>query len=132
LAVATAFDTNVLVRVLVGDDPAQTKRAERAFLRHCKSDGVFVSHVVLAEIAWVLSAAYGMNRAAIHERLARLVRTRGIEVENLELVLAALERFERGKADFADYLIAGTATSLGAELLTFDKRLAQEDGIRLL
>jgi predicted nucleic-acid-binding protein len=117
---------------LAGDDPAQTKRAERAFLRHCKSDGVFASHVVLAEIAWVLSAAYGMNRAAIHELLARLIRTRGIEVENLELVLAALERFERGKADFADYLIAETATSLGAELSTFDKRLAQEDGIRLL
>ena len=128
----TAFDTNVLVRVLVGDDPAQTKRAERAFVRHANDGGVFVSLVVLAEIGWVLSAAYEWERAAIHERLTRLVRTRGIVVEDLELVEAALERYRGGKADFADYLIAERATRMGAELVTFDKRLAREEGARLL
>ena len=73
-----AFDTNVLVRVLVGDDPAQTKKAERAFAEHAKGDGVFVSLVVLAEIGWVLSVAYQWDRATIHDRLSRLVRTRAV------------------------------------------------------
>jgi predicted nucleic-acid-binding protein len=130
--VATAFDTNVLVRVLVGDDPAQTKKAERAYLHHARSDGVFVSLVVLVEVAWVLSTAYGWDRESIHDRLGRLVRTRGVLVEDLELVESALDRFRGGKAELADYLIAEKATSVGAELLTFDGRLAREDGVRLL
>mgnify|MGYP001587490365 CR=1 FL=1 len=48
-----AFDTHVLVRVLVGDDPAQTRLAERAWVRHARHGGVYISLVVLAEIAWV-------------------------------------------------------------------------------
>jgi predicted nucleic-acid-binding protein len=130
--VATAFDTNVLVRVLVGDDPSQTKKADRAFLKHSKEGGVFVSRVVLAEVAWVLSAAYHWERSMIHESLARLVRTRGVLIEELELVESALDCFQRGKADFADYLIVQTAVAVGAELVTFDKRLARERGVRML
>jgi predicted nucleic-acid-binding protein len=127
-----AFDTNVLVRVLVGDDPVQTKKAERAFLEHARGDGVFVFLIVLAEIAWVLSAAYKWAPAVIHERLSRLVRTRGVSFEDLELVEEALERYRAGKAELADHLVVGKAQSVGAELLTFDKRLARTDGVTLL
>lgn len=48
------LDTNVLVRVLVGDDPDQTALAEQAFLDAIACGGVFVPDVVLAEVAWVL------------------------------------------------------------------------------
>jgi len=130
--VVVAFDTNVLVRILVGDDPSQTKRAERAFLEHAKGQGIFVSMVVLAEIAWVLSAAYEWDRATIHGRLSRLVRTRGVILEELELVEGALARYAVGPADFADYLVVAKAQSLGASLLTFDKRLGRIEGARLL
>lgn len=127
-----AFDTNVLVRVLVGDDPAQTKKAERAFSDHAKGDGIFVSLVVLAEIGWVLSVAYQWDRVTILDRLSRLVRTRGVLIEDLELVDAALEGYRAGKAELADYLILGKAQGGGAELLTFDKRLGREVGATLL
>ena len=127
-----AVDTNVVVRVLVGDDPVQTSTAERAFIKHAKGDGVFVSLLVLAEVAWVLGGAYEWDRATIHARLSRLARTRGVVFEDLELVETALERYRVGKADFADYLIIGRAQSVGAELLTFDKRLGREPGARLL
>ena len=63
-----AFDTNVVVRVLVGDDPVQTKKAERAFVEHANGDGGFVSLVVLAEVGWVLAVAYEWDRATIHAR----------------------------------------------------------------
>lgn len=128
-----AFDTNVLVRVLVSDDPAQTRAAERAFVRHASDGGIFVSLIVLVETAWVLDAGYGWRRAAIHERLARLVRTRGIAVEELELVEAALEAYREGRADFADHLIVGSARRQAAPLLTFDRKLARAgDGVTLL
>jgi predicted nucleic-acid-binding protein len=127
-----AFDTNVLVRILVGDDPSQTKRAERSFLEHAKGQGVFLSLVVLAEVAWVLSAAYEWDRATIHGRLSRLIRTRGVILEDLELVQEALVQYAVGPADFADYLIVGKAQSVGATLVTFDKRLGRTAGARLL
>ena len=84
------FDTNVLIRVLAGDDPAQTKKAEKAFVTHATGDGVFVSLVVLAEIGWVLATAYDWPRATIHARVRQLVRTRGVAVEDLALVEEAL------------------------------------------
>lgn len=127
-----AFDTNVVVRVLVGDDPVQTKKAERAFVKHANGDGGFVSLVVLAEVGWVLAVAYEWDRATIHARVTRLVRTRGIEIEEIELVEHALDAYAAGKADLADYLILGKARSVGGELLTFDRKLAREDGATLL
>lgn len=127
------FDTNVLARVLVGDEPTQTRKAEQAFLRHARGDGVFVSLVVLAELAWVLSIGYELDRVTVHERLAKLVRTRGVFVESLELVQEALGAFKAGKADLADYLILGKARSAGASsLLTFDRKLSREGGASLL
>lgn len=127
-----AFDTNVVVRLLVGDDPRQTRAAEQAFLEHAAEGGVFVSLIVLAEVGWVLTAAYGWDRATIHRQVGRLVRTRGVFVEELELVEQALEAFASGRANLADYLIVGKARSAGARLATFDKTLAKEAGATLL
>lgn len=127
-----AFDTNVLIRVLVGDDPEQTRKAERMFLACTDDDGVYVSLVVLAEVGWVLAAAYDWDRATIHARLTQLVRTRGVQLEELELVERALAEYGAGKAELADCLIVGRARSVGAELVTFDKRLARATGATLL
>jgi predicted nucleic-acid-binding protein len=127
-----ALDTNVVVRLLVGDDPAQTKRAEKLFLEHVNGAGVFISLVVLAEVGWVLSAAYEWDRATIHSRLQRLVRTRNVRVEQLELVESALDEYEHGKAQVADYLILGVARSTSDTLLTFDRKLGRSPGVTLL
>jgi predicted nucleic-acid-binding protein len=123
------FDTNVLVRILVGDDPAQTKLAERLFKAHALGDGIFVPLLVLAEVAWVLAGGYGLERAMIHERLARLVRTRGVFVEDVELVLEALAQYRANNIEFSDLLIIGKASSSHAlPLFTFDKKLLRQKG----
>src|SRR5271170_1680492 len=85
-----AFDTNVVVRLLLRDDAVQAKKAEQAFLRHARSDGVFLPLVVLVETAWVLSYTYELNRKAIHEHLLSLIRTRGVVVDEVDLVQDAL------------------------------------------
>jgi predicted nucleic-acid-binding protein len=129
-----ALDTNVLVRFLTGDDPKQTRKVEGVFAHHVNAPGgVFVSLVVLVELAWVLRAKpYKWTRQTVHARLSRLVGTRGVVVEEGEIAAVALERYGAGQADLADYLILGKAGSVGAELFTFDKRLARESGVRLL
>ncbi len=126
-----AFDTNVLVRVLVGDDPVQTPIAERAFVHHARGDGVFVSLVVRAELGWELTAGY--RRGVVHQRLDLLVRTRGVFVEHVELVHTALDGYRDRGVDLADLLILGMARrELARPLLTLDRRLADEDGAELL
>ncbi len=127
------FDTNVIVRLLIGDDSAQTRKAEQAFSEHAAADGVFVSLVVLAEVAWVLEAAYGWARATIHRQVSLLVRTKGVVVEELELVQAALDEYAKGKAGLAGYLILGKArTGPGRALVTFDRKLARTADVTLL
>lgn len=122
-----AFDPNVLLRVLLGDDPDQTAIAERHFLEHTRGDGVFVGHVVLAELAWCMSAAYRLSADTVRERIASLIRTQGVFVPDLEVVLEALRRDQIGAASLADYLIITAASAEGASpLLTFDRKLARE------
>ena len=78
------IDTNVIVRLLVGDAPQQTPIAERAFLAAVFLEGVYLPDVVLAAGAWVLRGG------------ERLVRTRGGVVDDIDVVIDALERFRQG------------------------------------
>jgi len=123
-----AVDTNVIVRVLVGDDPVQ-QRAALARLRAVQAagDGVLVGAVVLAEVAWVLGRAYGYDRAQITAALRGVLGTPPFVVSRRTEVLAALTAYEHGRADFSDYLILELARAEGCtKLLTFDRRLLRE------
>ena len=51
-------DTNVLVRVLVEDDPRQSKAAQAALQR---ADMIAISTSALCEVAWVLSQGYKID-----------------------------------------------------------------------
>ncbi len=58
------LDTNVLVRFLVEDDAEQAVRAKGVVRRAIERDEkLFVSDVVVCELAWVLERAYGLGRA---------------------------------------------------------------------
>ena len=130
LAVKT-LDTNVVVRLLIGDDPQQTPIAEQAFLDAIASGGVYLPDVVLAEVAWVLRG-YDLERTTRYQLLERLVRTRGVVVDDIDAVIDALEQFRLG-GDLADQLILARAASTGAlPVLSFDRRFAASAGVELL
>jgi predicted nucleic-acid-binding protein len=129
--VVKTLDTNVVVRLLIGDDPQQTPIAEQAFLAAIPSGGVYLPDVVLAEVAWVLRG-YDLERATRYQLLERLVRTRGVVVDDIDAVIDALEQFRLG-GDLADQLILARAASTGAlPVLSFDRRFAASEGVELL
>ncbi|MFM7313580.1 MAG: PIN domain-containing protein [Cyanobium sp.] len=124
-------DTNVVVRLLIGDDPQQTPITERAFLAAIATGGVFLPDVVLVEVGWVLRG-YDLDRSSRHELLNRLVRTRGVVVQDIDAVIEALERFRQG-GDLAGHLILARASRAGAlPVLSFDRRFAQNPGVEAL
>jgi predicted nucleic-acid-binding protein len=53
------LDTNVVIRLLVGDDPQQTPIAERAFLDAISTGGVHLSDGVQVEVAWSSTLSMG-------------------------------------------------------------------------
>jgi predicted nucleic-acid-binding protein len=124
------IDTNVLVRFLVDDDEKQGSRARR-LIRQAVDDGesLFVSDIVLCELVWVLTAAYGFSRNVVATTLDGLLHARELEFSDVDRCLAALRRYKAAKGDFADYLIAQETWDRGGDaLVTFDATLLAEEG----
>ena len=112
-----AIDTNVVVRFLTNDDPAQANRAEKVL----RTENIFLPKTVLLETAWVLQGAYGLARADVVLALRKLLGLAGIVVEDGPVIERALDWYERG-VDFADAL--HVASSGAAEqFVTFDRAL---------
>jgi len=124
-----AVDTNVLVRLIARDDPRQLAAAE-GFVR----PGAWASHVVLAELVWVLDSMYDMQPAQIAGTVEMLLEHESLAIQDPEVVRAALARF-RGRPDvgFSDCLILEAARKAGhLPLGTFDRDLGKLDGAQVL
>jgi predicted nucleic-acid-binding protein len=116
-------DTNVLLRYVVEDDPEQTRQAE-AWLQEAETEGVFVSHLVLAEMEWVLAKGYRFGRPDIHRTFDDLLKTRHVTIPRRDEVEKGLEAYRTGKADLSDYLLVEAARAAGCtRFATFDKDL---------
>lgn len=130
-----ALDTNILVRLLVEDDPAQARRARETVTRGVRdAEGkaaFFVPGVAVCELVWVLESRYRFSRIEIASALRGLLLARGLEVEDGVAARAALERYEAGRGDYADYLMREAARRAGCPVvLTFDRHLLREEGFR--
>ena len=124
-----AVDTNVLVRLITGDDEKQAAVAESFVNR-----GVWVSHVVLAETAWVLRRVFGLDNAGIAAAIEMLLNQEAVSHQDAEVVTAALDQYrERPSLGFSDCLVLEIARKAGhLPLGTFDKNLSKLDGVERL
>lgn len=127
------LDTNVLVRYLTQDDADQAELANRLIETKCsKSAPGFIALIVLCELTWVLRGAYGYKKSLVVEVLEHILITGEFEVENANIAHSALTAYKRGKADFADYVIACTNSSAGCEVTySFDRKLATYYAVKL-
>ena len=117
-----SLDTNVVVRLIVGDDPRQARAAESLVAeRQCR-----VAASVLMECEWVLRACYGLSVQTIAHSLRSLLDLENIEAADPLLVGRTLTAYEAG-IDFADACHA-LQCAANEEFATFDKALARRAG----
>lgn len=123
------LDTNVLVRLLVADDEAQTRRVTNLLLSAERSgERFFISILVLLELVWVLESAYECTRAEVLDALERLTMMPVLRIESLDALHRAIALSRGSKLGVADMLIGSCSAGSGcASVLTFDRSAAKHE-----
>lgn len=140
-----AIDTNVLLRYLLEDDEAQSKKASKIILGDLP---VIITDVVLVETIWTLKGKrYKLDKDAISQVIHSLFEEPNIVFENGQTVWRALNDFKNAKsiksggkrkeADLPDALIVNKAQFIANEtqakfngVYTFDVTAQQIEGTK--
>lgn len=119
-------DTNVLLRAHLEDDIKSAHIAQKFLSKITAEKQLFISSYALLEMVWVLKTLK-VSRKIISESLLDLLDSPGVIVGNREIIFNALAYYEKGQADFGDYLILAEGEANHApQLASFDKKLCQE------
>lgn len=115
------LDTNVLLRFLLGDDPAQSPRAF-ALMKRLEAEREFavLEDTVIAETVWVLEKGLGVPRTEIARHLSTIVMIPGVSCRGKRVVLEGLSRFGATHCDIVDCLLAARARSRNGKVYSFD------------
>jgi predicted nucleic-acid-binding protein len=118
-----AVDTNVVLRVLLRDDPVQAEIADVFVAR-----GAWISHLVLMESIWVVRKQ--SDHAAAVRAVDMLLQHEHFVIQEPRLVAEALSEYrDHPTVSFSDCLILATARHAGhLPLATFDFALSRLDG----
>ena len=88
------LDTNVLLRSIVQDDPAQSPRATEIITRRLtEEEPGFVSLVTILEVVWVLKSLYKRSRQEIANDIEMVLAADTLEVQDEREVYHAVVAF---------------------------------------
>lgn len=129
-----ALDTNVPVRFITRDDPAQSLKARQLFQDTRRlGQTLFISGAVVLEIIWVLGKLYKYSREETITAIETLHSLTVLSFERPDALGLFLRQAKASKLDLADLLIGAVAKDHGAETtLTFDKQATKHDLFELL
>jgi predicted nucleic acid-binding protein len=115
-------DANVLLRFLTKDPPEMAERSARLMAKAERREvSLYMLPLVLAEGIWLLKSFYRYSMTAIAHVIISLVSAPGIEVDNRELIIRAVELARDRNVDFIDAYLALQAAERGETVCTFDE-----------
>lgn len=127
------LDTNVLLRLLLADDPRQAARAREWLHAQPRGQRLLINRIVLCELVWTLRRGYRFDREQIAEVIVRLLKSHDMLVEDYDSVVLALDLYRTSDADFADCLLGVTNRVLGCSATgTFDQDAAELNAFELI
>ncbi len=102
--VVIADDTNVVIRLLTGDDPQQFARVRRLFA----TETVFLPKTAILEAEWVLRSLYGCDPQQIADALTALVA-----LDFADILHLASSRIAQRFATFDRAFVRSTKAAVG-------------------
>ncbi len=125
-----AIDTNVLVRLVTRDDPAQCAKALAFVQAH---QPVLVTQLSVLELVWVLMSRYGHGKPKVLQVVQALLEMVELEIQQPAILEAALRTWQESRADFPDCFILETVKAASSTPLgTFDRTLGRLGGCQQL
>jgi predicted nucleic-acid-binding protein len=115
-------DATVILRFLMNDPPEMAERSARLMAKAERGEvSLYISLLVLAEVIWVLKSFYRYSMTAIAHVIISLVSAPGINVDNRELIIRAVELARDRNVDFVDAHLALQAAGHGETVCIFDE-----------
>ncbi len=125
-------DTNIFLRYLTNDVPAQADAIQRLLQRAGAGEVALVTNsLVIAEIVWTLESFYRLARGDIRDRILAILNTPGLEVVDGDMILQAVSGYVEKGVDFIDAFNAAWMLAHGLQgACTFDrKHFARFEGL---
>lgn len=117
-------DTDVIIRLLTGDDPGKQAAAAALFESvEARQLTLQAPDTVIADAVYVLASSrlYARTRDEVRELLSPLVRLPDFRVQNRRVVLRALDIYATTRLDFGDAMIAASMERVGSrQLYSYD------------
>ncbi|MGV8939025.1 MAG: PIN domain-containing protein [Allorhizobium sp.] len=119
-------DTNILLRLIVVDDPEQNEKARHFLSQRSIEDPAYISAMVVAELVWFLRRRLNYQQSQIMDLLQSFLASNDVVVEYAEELGLLLSDETAPIADLADNLIAWAGMKAGCrKVVTFDRRAAK-------
>ena len=127
-----AIDTNILVRVITGDDEIQSSLAEALITKIESEKGtIYLTSIVIIETLWVLQRLYDASKKELLELLDKLMMSPTYRFEKRDIIQQAIDLYRQAKIGFADAVIIASCQAVAVPVFTFDKQ-ASQSGMTLL
>ena len=132
---SVVIETNLFLRYLTNDVPAQADAVER-LLRQAEQGKTFLvtNSMVIAEIVWTLESYYELERADIQNKILAILNTPGLGIPDSDLILKSVIWYAEKNVDFIDAYNAAWMEQKGiGKIYTFDqKHFARFDDVEAM
>lgn len=120
------IDTNLIIRFLVNDDPQKAARVKKV-LQENKTTNI-LPDLVIAEIIWVLSSYYELDKDSIINKIRALIHVKTIDC-NKTLLDQSLAIWEKYNISFVDAYLISVAKLKGLNIYSYDLKFDKVDGV---
>lgn len=119
-----SVDTNILVRILI-DDKSNQEQVVTARKFAEKNVPLFIPQLVQAELVWVLSYSYDLEKLEILKILKHLLENAAFIMQEEQHFERAIHQYETTNVNFSDCLILQSSLVFTRKIATFDKKFAK-------
>jgi predicted nucleic-acid-binding protein len=118
-----AIDTNIVIRILLRDDPTQIVLVDKLV----SQGNLLITNTVVIETEWVLRAVYRYNCSELSDLFESLLEIDGIRLQDSDGFRWATERYRAG-ADFTDMMHLLELDDSDC-FITFDRKMLRQAGV---